>query len=226
MARLWRTLAGRAIWWLTKCEETAFIADYLEVASFIEARYSWKAEFEDNYFHRSEGLSQKTVDNINTVRKRRSLTSIVITETDADEYARDTALDKPAHRRKLREELTAMSAAHRAKLVDECRAQIQLRPPPHRSFDELQEEHRRSGHLNESEIALRVNAVKGKNTVTATKPNGLDIDTAVRMLQLTENDPEVVELVATRIAAADLLALAEKVENKELRKTLVMRLLA
>ena len=148
MARLWRTLAGRAIWWLTKCEETAFIADYLEVASFIEARYSWKAEFEDNYFHRSEGLSQKTVDNINTVRKRRSLTSIVITETDADEYARDTALDKPAHRRKLREELTAMSAAHRAKLVDECRAQIQLRPPPHRSFDELQEEHRRSGHLS------------------------------------------------------------------------------
>jgi hypothetical protein len=46
------------------------------------------------------------------------------------------------------------------------------------------------------------------------------------MLALTENDPEVVELVAARIADADVLALPEKVEDKELRKTLVKRALA
>src|SRR6516225_7154787 len=120
MARLWRTPAGRPIWWLTTCEETAFIADYLEVAGFIEARYPWKAEFEDRYFSKLEGLSQKTIDNINTVRKRRALEPIVITETDADDYARDTQLDKPAHRRRLRDELTGMTPEYRQKLITEC----------------------------------------------------------------------------------------------------------
>jgi Holliday junction resolvase RusA-like endonuclease len=132
MARLWRTPAGRPIWWLTTCEETAFIADYLEVAGFIEARYSWKAEFEDGYFHKPEGLGQKIIDNINTVRKRRGLEPIVITETDADDYARDIQLDKPAHRSRLRDELSTMTPEYRQKLVNECRVKIQLLQPPHK----------------------------------------------------------------------------------------------
>src|ERR1700740_3151072 len=139
MARLFKTANGTEIWWLSKCEETAFIADYDEVSKLIPERYSWKGGFEQSYFQDKNpvrGLSQPIIDNINTVRKRRGLSLIEIRETDADDYIRDTTLDKAQHRRSVRDQLASENPEFRVKFLEMTRAEIQRQPPPHQPFDE------------------------------------------------------------------------------------------
>src|SRR5947209_7467699 len=88
MARKYEYNSGRYAWNLEKCEEVVLVAGYDEICRFIAPEQTWRTEFENHFFDHGNGIAVEFLDQINAVRKRRGLSSILITETDIYDYAR------------------------------------------------------------------------------------------------------------------------------------------
>lgn len=238
MARLFKTPNGTAIWWLSRCEEADFIAKYDEVSKLIPERYSWKPGFEQSYFQDNnpvKGLPQPTIDNINTVRKRRGLSPIEFIETEADDYIYNKDLDKARHRRSVREELATAKPEFREKQLEMTRAEIQLQRPPHQTYAEwrLRRDADQAAGSRGSTIerfdVLRTNAATNAAALfkpAKKEPIYLGLDKAIEMLMLVEFDGEVFDQVIERINPDDYIEFGKRIEDKELKKKIVIRALA
>jgi hypothetical protein len=222
MARKYEIGPGRYAWNLETCEEEILIAAYDEARQFISPGQTWKAAFENHFFDHGNGVAVEFVDAINSVRRRRGLTVLVIRETDVFDYGRCAdKLLKSNQRRRVREELSTASANVRQHRVEQAKAEAERLPPPHMTFDEYkvrQQRQRAESVLSFEEVAKRTLARQAACAAQPVKAP-LPPERAARMLSIAS--PNVWGEIIPRLSAEDALEVAEKITGTELRDALV-----
>ena len=230
MARKFEPRPGDFAWNLERCEEVVMVADYEEIAKFIEPATRWKPLFEMYFYDAGKAVLQKAIDEINGVRRRRGLPCIEFRETDIGDYARtrdDGA--KAEQRRRLRDELSSVSSSARSKIVDTARSEIERLPPPHRTYEEYKTDRQYRNFENAQsleEAKRRAAVLNGITPAPPTKPAPADLDPSIaaKMLRLA-TDPALREIILARLAPAAALAAAEGMEDLDLRDVLIRRAL-
>jgi hypothetical protein len=218
MARKYECSPGRYAWNLEKCEEEVLIEAYDEIVGFIPPGQTWKANFENHFFETGNGVAADFLDAINAVRRRRGLDVIVIRETDVYEYGRSPdKLLKSNQRRRVRQELSDASADVRQHRIELAKAEEEMLPPPHMTFDEYKV--RRQQLKAESSLSLEeVNKRLLAREAASAKPT-LSPERAARMLTLAS--PNIWGEIIPKLSVEDALEVAERITDVELRDALV-----
>jgi hypothetical protein len=225
MARKYEARPGWYAWNLEQCEEEILIAAYDEICRFIPDGQTWKYGFERRFFDHGEGVAVDFVDFINVVRKRRGLPLIVIRETTVYEYGRSPDKSVKSNlRRRIREELSSLSADDRQHRIEAAMAEEQRLPPPHMTYEEYrarQQTRKTESTLSREEVTKRLLAQQAANAAAqAPTKVTLSPERAAKMLTFA-TDPSLRGEIIQNLSADDAPEVAEKIENTELRDALV-----
>jgi hypothetical protein len=223
MARKYEARPGLYAWNLEKCEEIILIAGYEEIAAYIPPGATWKAPFEDHLFQHGNGVSFDYLDKVNSERRRRGLEPINFKETDLYDYGRSNdRLQKSEHRRRVRAEIQTASIDVRQKMVDHARAEIEILPSPHQTFEEYkarQNDWKTEQRLSREETAKRTEIARQK------AEEAFDIEKAGKMLTLT-TDAELRAAIIEKLSGDNALIIAGQIDDQQLRDVLVKHCLA
>jgi hypothetical protein len=211
-------------WAFEECEETVFVAAYEEIVPLIAPDERWRFAFEDHFYRRGDWAAIININNINVVRRRNGLPLVQFEETHVYDYGRELDRSVVVQRRcRLRDELAAMDDVTRARHLDACRAAIKRLPQPDiPAADRMKmREKREAENAASFEAAKRRAAVEAeKERQAAAEQKKLDVETAAELLRLAD-DPEDQDEIIARVPEAELIDLAKKVENAEVRKKII-----
>jgi hypothetical protein len=222
MARKYEYVSGRHAWNLEKCEEEVLIAGYDEIRRFIPPEQRWNIDFEYHFFDQGSGITVEFLDSINSVRRRRGLDIIEIRETNVYDYARSH--DRSArskNRRQVREELENATQDERQRRIQLAKAETERLPPALLTYDQYKarlQQHKAESLLNFAEVRKRLLVQEAATAAKSTRAK-LAPEQATRMLTLAS--PNLWDEIIPRLSPEDALAVAEQIDNTELRDALV-----
>ena len=223
MARKYEASPGFYAWNLEKCEEIVLIAGYEEIVPYIRPDATWKVPFENHFFQHGNGVSFDYLDKLNSERRRRGLEPINFKETDLYDYGRaNDRLQKSEHRRRVRAEIQTSSIDVRQKMVDRARAEIEILPSPHLTYEEFRE--RRNGWKTEQKLS-REETAKRTEIARQKAEEAFDIEKAGKMLTLT-TDAELRAAIIEKLSGDNALIIAGQTDDQQLRDVLVKHCLA
>lgn len=210
-------------WNLEQCEEVVLIDAYLEVEPFIKPTDSWRVEFENHFFTHGNGIAASFIDQINAVRRRKGLETIEIKETDISDYARAPNKQlKSETRKRVLDDLRKASTDERVRRVHRARAEMQVLPPPHYTFEQWKAKRDQIIHQNQAsfmEVKRRIEAAALPPQATP-KPKSLPAEKAIKMLKFATK-PEVIQSIIAKLSADDALEVLPEIESNDIRDELI-----
>jgi hypothetical protein len=156
-------------WAMERCEEKLLIACYNQVQHRVPATEFWKREFNINFFDHDIGVTFDTLAHINAARRRVDLPAVEFVETDIRVYGRsggrpEDRMHKSETRRQMQTDCLALDTLGRQRWKAETESEIEVLPPPHRIFDEWEQENRSAPSLK---LSLREQAAPARAIATA-----------------------------------------------------------
>ena len=228
-------------WAMERCEEKLWIARYNQVQHRVPATELWKREFDINFFDHGFGVTFDTLAHINAARRRVHLTAVEFVETDIGVYGRsggrpEDRMHKSETGRQMQKDYLALDTLGRQRWKAEAESEIEVLPPPHRTFDEWEQEKRSAQSLK---LSLREQAAPARAIATAAAMRvptptpvaapasraAAEITRAIRQLKLVAGRPETTTKVIAQLSPDMALAVAEsgEIEDQELIDALVLR---
>jgi hypothetical protein len=232
MARKWEIKPNVFAWNLEICEEIVLIDAYIDASQYIAATETWKHDFENHFFVHGNGIANEYIDHINSVRRRRAQAPIKFIETDLLDYGRSTdKLMKSENRKRAFDELKSASTDERLRRVSRAKAEVELLPPPHQTYEQYKE--RRNTWVRENseswEQARRRKAVETANAPPTAPPplipKSLPAQKAIALLKHATSEA-VIDRIIEKLSPDDVLSILPEIENKEIADRLILHSLA